>query len=425
MEKGKNALAINGGNPVRDKPYPEHSTMIDDIEIEEVVSVLKNGHLSGFSARPGNRFLGGEKVQEVEKLFAEKFCVSNAISFNSATSGIHGAISASLVSPGDEVITSPFTMSATASSIVMQNGVPIFADIEEETFGLDPECVESLITERTKAILAVNIFGHPAKLSSLKEISKKYDLTLIEDNAQSPLAVNEGQLAGTIGSMGILSLNYHKCIQTGEGGIVLTDDDDLANHLRLFRNHGEVIVGKIGLDEMPNQLGYNYRLSEVLAAIGIGQIHKLDFLTDYRVDLANQLTKKLLEFDFLQPPIVRDESSHVYYLYPIKFIESKAKFTRDEFVNAMKAEGIALNAGYVQPIYLEPMYQHRSQKIIGCSFNCNLYQGKPSYELGTCPVAERIHFNEICITDICKYPNTSHEIDEFILAVKKVSESLS
>jgi dTDP-4-amino-4,6-dideoxygalactose transaminase len=418
-------LAINGGDPLRKEPYPIHTTKIDQKEIDLVVDVLNQGHLSGFSARPGERFLGGKRVIELEELFAKKFHVKHAVSFNSATSGIHGAMAAIGISPGDEVITSPFTMSATASAIVMQNGVPIFADIEEETFGLDPKSVEALITERTKAILAVNIFGHPAKLDELQSIAIKHNLKLIEDNAQSPLAHLGSSLAGTIGDIGILSLNYHKCIQTGEGGMVLTDNDDYASHLRLFRNHGEVIVGKIGLDEMSNQLGYNYRLGEVLAAIGIGQLSKFDMLTKHRVELAQELTKLLSEFNFLIPPHVRENSSHVYYLFPIRFISSMVPFTRDEFVAAMKAEGIALNAGYVQPIYLEPMYQNRSQQIIGCSFNCGSYSGSPNYKLGACQVAERIHFEEICITDICKYPNSLDEIHEFVSAVRKVQNGLT
>ena len=422
--KSSSTLAINGGKPIREEPYPIHTTILDDAEEKQLIDVIRDGHLSGFSARPGERFLGGTKVKELESLFQEKFKIKFAVSSNSATSSIHSAISALGIGAGDEVITSPFTMSATGSSVVMQNAVPVFADIEDRTFGLDPKSVESLITSRTKAILTVNILGHPSRLSDLKEIARKNNLFLIEDNAQSPLAIHNGQMTGTIGDIGILSLNYHKCIQTGEGGIALTACDGLAENLRLVRNHGEVIVGKIDKDQNKNQLGWNYRLSELQAAVGIPQIDKIEMLTEIRTNLASLLTNELSNFDFLSPPIVEEDSTHVYYLYGMKFLQGSVPFSRDDFVKAMNAEGIALNSGYVQPMYLEPMYQYPDltpQLKTAIQNASNI----PNYSKGICPTAERIHSDEICITDICKYPNNEDEVYQFIEAVDKVSKGLS
>lgn len=218
------ALAILGGEPVKKDIYPIHTTIIDDAEEKEAIEVLRGGHLSGFSARPGDRFLGGLKVKELEDRFCEYFRIENAVTFNSATSALHGAISAAKIGPGDEVITSSYTMSATSSSILHQNAIPIFADIEDRTYGLDPVSVRDRITERTKAILTVNLFGHPSRLNELKELADRYNLVLVEDNAQAPGALYHGQRTGTIGQMGIQSLNYHKTIQTGEGGVVITND---------------------------------------------------------------------------------------------------------------------------------------------------------------------------------------------------------
>ncbi len=422
-------LAIFSGDPVRKEPYPVHTTMIDAVEEQEVLEVLRSGHLSGFSARPGERFLGGPKVRQLEEDFARYFSVEYAVTFNSATSALHGAVSAAGIGPGDEVIVPPTTMSATASSVLMQNAVPVFADIEDETFGLDLEAVEQAITSRTKAILTVNLFGHPSQLEELEDMAAKHNLLLIEDNAQSPGAQCNGRLAGTIGRMGIQSLNYHKGIQTGEGGLVLTNDKKMAEHLQLVRNHGEVVIGHMdGLEDvnLVNILGWNYRLTEVQAAIGIPQLKKLDELNAIRIKLADMLSDGLRDYYFLTTPFVRENCSHVYYLYPMRFHREQIGISRDIFVKAMQAEGISLSQGYVKPIYLEPMYQKKiAYGSRGCPFRCPWHEGSVSYDRGLCPTSERLHFEEFIITDICKYPNSEKEIEEFATAVKKIVDNLN
>jgi dTDP-4-amino-4,6-dideoxygalactose transaminase len=419
-----NKLALLGGEPVRRESYPIHTTIIDDAEEKEVIEVLRCGHLSGFSARTGERFLGGLKVRELEDQFCKYLGSKYAVSFNSATSALHGAISTAKIGPGDEVITSPYTMSATASSVLMQNAIPIFADIEDRTYGLDPMSVQERITERTRALLTVNLFGHPSRLKELKTLADKYNLVLIEDNAQSPGAIYEEKLSGTIGQMGILSLNYHKAIQTGEGGVVITNDLKMAEHLQLVRNHGEVVVGKLGREDIVNALGYNYRLTEVQAAIGIPQLKKLAYFNSIRQKLAGLLTEGLAQFDFLTPPVVEKGCTHVYYLYPFRFREEKAGISRSVFIKAMRAEGISLNEGYMRPLYLEPIYQKKiAYGNKGCPFSCPFYSQHLHYEEGSCPTAERLYFKEMITTDICKYPNSKKEIDEFISAVQKIEDN--
>ncbi len=419
-------LALFGNEPVRKAPYPIHTTIIDDEEEKSVIEVLRGGHLSGFSARPGERFYGGLKVIELEDKFCEYFNVKHAVSFNSATSSLHGSISAAKIGPGSEVITSPYTMSATASSILMQNAIPVFADIEDRTYGLDPASVEEKISEKTKAILTVNLFGHPSRLDELEKIAKKYSLILIEDNAQSPGAMYRGQFSGTIGQMGIISLNYHKAIQTGEGGLVITNESDLADHLRLIRNHGEVLVGYIDRDDIVNMLGWNYRLTEVQAAIGIPQIRKLDYFNSIRQRLAKLLSEGLKKFNFLIPPEVDENCTHVYYLYPIKFHEEKIGISRDLFVRAMQAEGISISKGFVKPIYLEPIFQKKiAYGDKGCPFSCPMYGKKILYPEGLCPTSERLYFKEIITTNICKYPNSEKEVSELLEAVEKILKNLS
>lgn len=416
-------LALFGGDPVRTQLYPQHTTLIDDAEEREVIAVLRGGHLSGFSGRAGERFLGGPKVRELEDRFCDRFGVNYAVSFNSATSALHGAVMAAGIQAGDEVITSPFTMSATPSAVLMHNAIPVFADVEDRTFGLDPASVESRITPRTRAILTVNLFGHPSRLTALAAIADAHDIPLLEDNSQSPGAQCGRGLAGTFGKIGVQSLNYHKAIQTGEGGMALTDDPDVALRLQLIRNHGEAVVGDIGRHDEPSQLGWNYRLTEIQAAIGIPQLAKLDRLNQIRQRLASSLTAGLKEFDFLSPPVIEATCKHVYYLYAMRFDAKKVGIPRAAFAKALRAEGIAIAEGYTKPLYLLPMYQkRRAYGKNGFPFTLNA-DAAPDYSLGLCPVAERLYGREILTTDICKYPNSEREVEEFVTAVQKVIQN--
>ena len=179
------------------------------------------------------------------------------------------------IGPGDEVITTPYTMSATTSAILMTGAVPIFADIEDETFGLDPESVLANITPQTKGILVVNLFGHPARLQALREIADRHQLFLIEDNAQAPDAECGGRKTGTIGDIGVFSFNRHKVMQSGEGGVLVTDDEDLMTKAALVRNHGECVVDGLGVRDIVNTVGLNYRMTEMEAAVAREQFRKM------------------------------------------------------------------------------------------------------------------------------------------------------
>jgi dTDP-4-amino-4,6-dideoxygalactose transaminase len=418
-------LALLGGEPVREKPYPVHTTIIDDEEKKEVLEVISGGQLSGFSGRAGERFLGGEKVKELEGDFCKRYGIRFAVTFNSATSALHGSISAAGIGPGDEVVTTPYTMSASASCVLHNNAIPIFADIDPETFCLDPESVKQRITHRTRAIMVVNLFGQPAELEELNRIAHEHNLILIEDNAQSPGAFYKEKLAGTIGQMGILSLNYHKTIQTGEGGVIITNNEDLANRLRLVRNHGEVVLDDLGINNMVNMLGWNYRMTELEAAIGKAQLRKLDFFNGHRQKLASVLTEALKEFDFLTTPSTRPGCTHVYYLYVLKFNETKLRIDRRTFAKALNAEGIPVDEGYVKPLYLMPMYQKRmAYGCDGCPFTCPYYSGRVNYDKGLCPVAERMYEKEVLTTNICRYPNTEEDVVDFARAVRKIVDNL-
>jgi perosamine synthetase len=220
-------LALLGGTPVQNDPIPWVNTMGEE-ETRAVVEVMKSGLLSGFMGRAGDYFLGGPKVKQAESAFAEKFGVAHAVSVNSATTALHAAIAACEIGPGDEVLVTPYTMVATASAILMNNAVPVFVDICPQTYNLDPNEIEKWISPRTKAILVTNLFGLPGQLREIVAIARKHGLYVIEDNAQSPGATIDGKPAGSFGDLSIFSLNYHKVIHSGEGGLVLTNNAELA-----------------------------------------------------------------------------------------------------------------------------------------------------------------------------------------------------
>ena len=419
-------FALFGGQKVRSEPYPIHTTNISDEEIDAVVSILKGGHLSGFSARPGERFGGGSAVKGFEEALSAKFEISRAVTFNSATSALHASLAAIGVGPGDEVITTPTTMSATASAIVMCNAIPVFADIGADDFCISPEIAESLVNERTKAIVVVNIFGRPAKLTKLREIADRHNIYLIEDNAQAPgIRTEEGHLCGTVGHLGILSFNYHKSIQTGEGGAVLCWDEELYEKLRLIRNHAEVVVGPAKVKDLINMIGWNYRMTEMQAALGMEQLKRLDFMNGKRQELAAELKQQLARIEFLETESTNAQF-HGWYMFPMKFKEKLAGISRAQFAEIIRAEGVSISEGYVKPIYLEPMYQNRiAYGDQGCPFSCQYYGGVTKYDPGLCPVAEEFYFKTLLLTDICKFPNSEREVIEFSDAISKVQDNLS
>ena len=282
-------LAIFGGKPVREKPFLPYNT-IGEEEKKAVMEVLDSGVLSNFYGSYDPRFYGGERVKKLEREWEEYFNIKYAVSVNSATSGLYTAVGAIGVEPGDEVIVTPYTMSASASAVLVYGAIPVFVDIEEDTFCLDPKKIKEAITPRTKAIIVVHLFGHPAKMDEILEIAKENDLKVIEDAAQAPGALYKGRHAGTIGDIGVFSLNCHKTIQSGEGGIIVTNNEEIAGRCQLIRNHGENVVKPLGITNLSNMLGWNYRMTEMEAAVASEQLKKLKSLNEVRIELANYLT---------------------------------------------------------------------------------------------------------------------------------------
>jgi perosamine synthetase len=416
--------ALAGGSPIRTRPFPAHVT-IGEEERRAVLEVMESGVLSGFLGSWGEEFYGGPRVRRCEQLFAQRFEARYAIAVNSATSGLQVALAAAGIEPGDEVIVPPYTMSATAATIVAQNAIPVFADIENETYGLDPASVAERITERTRAIVVVHLFGHPARMDGLLELAERHDLAIVEDAAQAVGATWHGREAGTMGIVGVLSLNYHKIINCGEGGIVLTGDPKVARIAQMVRNHGEVVVDDEGGDPF-NTLGSNFRLTEIEAAISSVQLQKLDELLAIRRRLAARLTSRLEQHIQLIPAQTAPGCTSSHYLFPVRLRPELLEMVdRSTLARALRAEGIPVMTGYVKPIYLQPLYQQRlGRGRRGCPWTCGHWTGTVSYEHGICPVTERLWEQELMLLDVCRAPLTVRDTDDVADAFEKVLGSL-
>ena len=418
-------LAINGGAPVRSRPFPPQST-IDEQERRAVLEVLESGVLSQFLGEWHADFMGGPRVRACEEAFAQRLGAEHAVAVNSATTGLQVALAAAGIGPGDEVIVSPYTMSASAAVIVLQNAIPVFADVEDETFGLDPASVEERITDRTRAVMVTHLFGHPARMDGLLELAEQHDLAIVEDAAQSIGATWNGRETGTLGAAGVLSLNYHKIVHSGEGGIVLTDDDELATRARLSRNHGEVVVDETDLPDIVNTIGSNFRMTEIDAAIAITQLGKLDGLLAQRRRIARYLIERLDALAGIEPATIRAESTHSFYVFPMKLeLEELDGLERGDIARALAAEGIPVSEGYVRPLYLQPMYQQRiGRGALGCPWTCGHWNGHVSYEPGICPVTERLYERELLLADVCRQPLTLEDAKDVADAFEKVLANL-
>jgi perosamine synthetase len=417
------ALALNGGTPVRITPFPHYNT----IGLEEkraVMEVMDSGVLSQFLGTWSQDFYGGPRVQKLEREWAEYFKVNHAVSVNSATSGLYAAVGAAGVGPGDEVIVSPYTMSASATAALVYGAIPVFADIDMDIFCITPQSVRQCITPYTKAIIVVDIFGHPADMDEIIQIAREHHLIVIEDVAQAPGAMYHNRYAGTLADMGVFSLNYHKTIHSGEGGVIVTNSDDLAERLQLIRNHGEVVVKSKGTQDITNLIGFNYRMTEIEAAIASEQLKKLERLIVPRVEAADYLTERLSALPGITPPVVRHGVRHGYYVYAIRYDSAKTGVPRDRFVAALNAEGIPMYQGYVEPIYLEPVYQqHIGFGKNGFPFTYPGHKGKVSYERGICPVTERMYYSELIYTNVCHAGIAQCDLDDVLAAFYKVFEN--
>ena len=412
-------LAIFGGKKIINKIFLKHNP-ISYPEKKAVCKVIDSGILSNFFASDLKKFFGGVQVLKFEKKLRNFFKVKYAITVNSWTSGLIAAVGSLNTEPGDEIIVSPFTMSASAMAILHFNAIPVFSDINEKTFCLDPELVEKKITKRTKAIMLVDINGHPSDITKFRKIAKKYQLKLIIDAAQSIGAKynNINKFAGTVGDVGGFSFNCHKHINTGEGGVVVTNKKSIAKKIQLLRNHGENMVNKFNLNNSNNIIGYNFRMGEMEAAIGTEQLKKFPKILKKIQLNASFLTNGLKNLIGLNTPFIENYCTHAFYNYGLTIDKKIINVSRKQIVKALKAEGVPCGEGYIN-LHLLPIFQKK--KAYGSKkFPWSINQSNINYDLGICPVAEKLHFETYIGFPIAAYDLNEGDIKLIIKAFTKV-----
>ena len=425
-------LALLGGKPVRENLFPAYK-VIGAEEKEAVSAVVETGILSRYIGAEHPDFMGGPEVNAFEKAWGEACGAKHTVALNSATSGLFAAAGAAGIGPGDEVIVSPYTMMASVTAAIVFNAVPVFADIDADTFCISSETIRPKITPRTKAIIVVHICGQAADMDPIMDLAEEHGLVVIEDCAQCPFATYKGRPVGTLGHMGVFSLNYHKHIHTGEGGTVTTNDDTYAEKIRLIRNHAEAVVGRRGVVDIVNMIGFNFRMGAIEAAIGRCQITKGPDLIDQRQVNVTYLEERLAGVPGLTLPEIGEGNSHVYYIHALTYDAVLTDVPRAVFVEALKAElpptelregeGPLIGSGYVRPIYLEPMFQQKTAYgNLGCPFACPHYDGEPDYDKGLCPNVEQAHFETLVTHELMRPPMTESDLDDVCDAFHKVAE---
>ena len=416
-------LALHGGTPVISRELAPFQSMGREEE-EAAARVVRSGVLSAYIGAPGEMFMGGTEVRAFEKKAAEYFGVKHALGVNSWTSGLIAEVGAIGVEPGDEIITTPWTMSATAMAILHWNAIPVFADIDRETFNIDPESVRSLITPRTKAIMAVDIFGMTADVAALRAIADEYGLKLLGDTAQAPGALREGDFTGTGYDIGGFSLNYHKHIHCGEGGILVTNDDALAERLALIRNHAESVIKPKSREDLANMIGYNFRMGEIEAAIASVQLDKLEERVADRQRVADELNAGLGGLKGLTTPKVKDGATHVYYVYGMVLDTQALGISRAKIADALRAEGVPGLAAAYQNIHRLPLFTEQVAYGTG-NFPWSLRKDRSfAYGIGTCPVAEELQDTSFLGLSICLNQLPQEDVADIVAAFHKVWDNL-
>jgi len=387
-------LAIHGGSPVRSNFLPYGRQSVDEADIQAVVEVLRSDWLTT-----------GPKVADFEEAFAARVGAAHAVSFSSGTAALHGAAFAAGLEPGDEAITTPMTFAATANCVLYQGATPVFADVSRDTLNLDPEEVAKKISSKTRAILPVDYAGHPAELMPILEIARQHGLIVIEDACHALGAEYGGRRVGSIADMTVFSFHPVKHITTGEGGMVATNDAQFAETMRRFRNHG------ISSDARKRQnagqwhyemvlLGFNYRLPDIVCALGIEQLKKLDANLARRREIAARYAEAFREIPGVIPPAVRADANPAWHLYPIRLDLEKLTADRAQIFRALRAENIGVNVHYI-PVHLHPYYREQF-----------------GYKGGEFPVAEDAYTRLISLPMF--HGMSDQDAEDVIVALRKV-----
>lgn len=393
--KIESQLAIFGGKPIREHMLPYGKQFIDEKDIEAVVKTLKSDFVTC-----------GPEVDLFEKKIAKAVNAQYAVTFSNGTAALHAACFAAGISEGDEVITTPMTFAASANCVLYCGGKPVFADIDEVTWNIKASNVERQITTKTKAIIPVDYTGMPVEIDKIMEIAQRHHLVVIQDAAHSLGACFDGQKIGSIADMTMFSFHPVKHITTGEGGVIVTNNEKYYHKLILFRSHG--ITRDISFLEDKSQsgwyyeqieLGYNYRMTDIQCALGSSQLNKLDEFVSRRKEIAMQYRQAFADLSEVTLQKIINECDSSWHLFVMRVNLERVSGTRSEIFEALRAENIGVNVHYI-PVYLHPYYHHLG------------------YEKGLCPNAET-HYSEIISLPL--FPLMSNQdVRDVIMAVEKV-----
>lgn len=376
---------------------PYGKQWIDEDDIAAVVEALRSDWLTT-----------GPMVEKFEEAVANFVGAKYAVGVSSGTAALHAAMYAAGIGPDDEVIVPPMTFVATANAVVFQGGIPVFADVDPNMLLIDPAKVEAKITPRTKAIVAVDYAGQPCTYDGLREIADRHGLALIADACHALGAEYKGRKVGTLADLTVFSFHPVKSITTGEGGMVTTDDPNLAQRMRIFRNHG------ITSDHRQRQadgswfyemveLGYNYRLTDIQCALGLSQLRKLPGWILRRQEIAQFYSTTFAEISDLNPLEVQKDVSHAYHLYVVQLDLAKLRTDRSTVFQKLRAMRIGVNVHYI-PVHLHPFYR-------------KTFRTKP----GLCPVAEAAHEK---ILSLPIFPAMKdQDVMDVIAAVREATEA--
>jgi len=379
--------------PIRESYLPYGRQWIDDDDINAVVDVLKGDYLTT-----------GPYISKFEREIAKYVGAKYAVAFSNGTAALHGACYAAGIGEGDEVITTPMTFAASANCVVYQGGVPVFADIDEKTYNIDPDEIERKITNKTKAIIPVDFTGQPVHLERIIAIAQKHNLVVIEDAAHALGASYKGRKIGSISDMTMFSFHPVKHITSGEGGIITTNNKEFYEKLLQFRSHG-ITREKDQLMEYHGPwyyemqfLGYNYRMTDIQAALGISQLKKLEKFVQLRREYVQIYNEAFEEMEEIITPHQHHDGESSWHLYIIRLNLDKLTGSRKEIFEALQQQNIGVNVHYI-PVHFQPYYRQLG------------------YKKGICPNAERL-YEEIITLPL--FPAMSEEdVQDVIQAVKR------
>ncbi len=374
---------------------------ISEEEKQAVMRVLESRMLT---------LLHGEEVKKFETEFAEYIGVKHAIGVNSGTAALHMAVAALNIGPGDEVIVSPFTFIATASSVLHHNAIPIFADIDSKAYTLDPDSVREKITKKTKAIIPVHLAGIATNMDVLLDVAEDNDLFIIEDACQSHGTKYNGKMVGSIGNIGTFSFYPGKNMTTGEGGMITTNDDNIAEQCRLLRHHGEPSW------YVYNRLGWNYRMTEIQGAIGRIQLKKLDDYIKKRNENAQYLTEAVENIKGIDAPFVPKYCEPAFNYWIGRIHPEILGLDKQQFIEKFPKSKIL----YPKPLYKTELFQQKLAYPKECPWSCSFYGKEIDYTQINLPVVEKTT-KEIFALDV--YPELNREVlDDNINIMKKIAQ---